>query len=96
MKNAECQAELAVRDPYGEIKPLERVEVWEARMTLGVYLAPSGSDEKEFQHLMEKALAWRDRIWTGHLPRHASWHSMLTTILKTLEYPLGVTCFSRD
>jgi hypothetical protein len=94
MTDEECQGQLSVRDPNGIVQPLERVMINEGRKTLGVFLAPDGNEEHEYGYLMEAAKTWRDRIWSGHLPRHAAWESLLTTIMKTIEYPLSVTCFT--
>jgi Reverse transcriptase (RNA-dependent DNA polymerase) len=94
MKIDECQAEVSVRDPYGKVLPLERVQVNDARKTLGVYLAPNGDNTAEFEYLLDKAKTWQDRVWAGFLPRYAAWEAMSAGIMKTMEYPLAVTCFT--
>jgi hypothetical protein len=49
--------------------------------------------QKEAMRL--KAVQWSDHVRSGHLSRHLVLHAMLTTILKTLEYPLPVTTLSK-
>ena len=91
----DCPAELTVRDLNGEVKVLKRLHPSQAERTLGIRLAPDGSWNAEYKYLLAQAKKWADNIRVAHLPRHLVRQSMLTTIMKTLEYPLAVTCFTR-
>jgi len=90
----EAPAELFVRDTTGQRIKLERLEPSDARRTLGVRLAPDGNQNDQQQFMTQMANSWADRIRTGYLPKHLVWQSLLTTIMKTLEYPLLATSFS--
>ena len=91
----DCPAELTVRDLNGEIKVLKRLHPSQAERTLGIRLAPDGSWNEEFKYLRDQGKKWADNIRAAHLPKHLVRQSMLTTIMKTLEYPLAVTCFTK-
>ena len=91
----EIEAGLLVKDSEGNSKTIERLEVSDARRTLGVRLAPDGNNEAEARFLKERARDWADRVRTGHLPRRLVWESMNTTILKSLQYPLPATTLTR-
>jgi hypothetical protein len=86
---------LTVKDENGERITLTRLEADEAERTLGARIAPSGSCDKEKKYLRDCAVAWADHVRTGHLPRELTWQGLLTTILKTLIYPLPVTTFTQ-
>ena len=49
----------------------------------------------EMAFLLGRAKEWRDRIRTGHLPRHLVWESLQTTIMTTLQYPTPATVLSK-
>jgi hypothetical protein len=91
----DCPAELTVLDLKGVRKVLQRLPVSHAECTLDIHLAPDGSWNEEFKYLLAHAEKWADNIRSAHLPQHLVRQSMLTTIMKTLEYPLAVTCFSK-
>ena len=93
---AETNLGLTVKDCYGHSKTIERLDVSDARRTLGVRLAPDGNNDAEVQFLTERAKDWADRVRTGHLPRRLVWESMNTTIFKSLQYPLPATTLSRE
>ncbi len=90
----ESPGTLHVRDCNGILHPLERLQPFEARRTLGVRLAPDGNNRAEYQYLRQTAEDWREKIRTGHLPRHEAWLAMTTTIVRQLIYPLPATTLS--
>ena len=92
--NVESPATLKIRDCTGTMKILERLEMHEARRTLGVRLAPDGNNKAEVAFLRQRVNEWADRIRTGHLPRRLVWESMHTTIMKSIQYPLPATTLS--
>jgi hypothetical protein len=92
----ECNVDqISVRDPAGKIKPLQCFEPCQAVRTLGVRLAPDGNMDAQFEYMMETAQSWVTRLKVGKLPRHLTWKAWMSTISKTLEYPLPVTMLTR-
>ena len=87
----ETPADISVKDCNGEISNLERLEVWEAQRTLGVRIAPDGNNIEEAKFLQMKTEEWADKLRTGHIPRRLAWMSMLTTIIKSIQYCLPAT-----
>ena len=85
---------LWVRDEYGNTVEMTQVSITEARRTLGVYLAPNGSNVQMKEALLHKARMWAEQIRVGHLGREESWRALRTAILKSIEYPLLSTTFS--
>ena len=63
--------------------------------TLGVRLAPDGSNDVEEKYLTGIAKDWAERIRTGHIPRVLVWESLTTIILKSIQYPLPATTLER-
>jgi hypothetical protein len=63
--------------------------VWEAQETLGVYLAPDGNKQAQFNKMLQKVLLWADNMRTGHIAKKDVWLSLTSTIWRTLCYPLS-------
>ena len=87
---------LQVHDSTGQLCTLRQLQPSEAERTLGLRLAPDGNMKSQIQHMRSTAVEWSDRIRAGHLSRNLAFQAMLTTILKTLEYPLPVTTLTED
>jgi hypothetical protein len=86
---------LTIRDVSGSLRvPLERLEVSEARETLGVFIAMDGNQEQQTAELRLKANRWADRVRSGRLSHAEAWFSLNGCILKSLEYPLMATSLS--
>ena len=92
----ETPATLYVKDCDGIVKSLTRLPVEDAQRTLGVRLAPDGNNKAQFEYMRDKVQDWADKIRTGHLPRHLTWQSLVTTILKSIQYPLPATTLSKE
>ena len=86
--------QLKVRDENGQEVEVQQVPVQEAKRTLGVYLAPDGSNDQMKEALLNKAKEWAEQIRVGHLGREESWRALKTTIMKSIEYPLLSSTFS--
>jgi Reverse transcriptase (RNA-dependent DNA polymerase) len=95
-RQTENPFELTVRDEFGTRRTLQRLGFKDAERTLGARIAPNGSCAKEKRYLRDCAEAWADHIRTGRLPRSLSWKALLTTIMRTLLYPMPVTYFTRQ
>jgi hypothetical protein len=90
-------ASLSIRDVSGLRRvDLDRLEVYEARETLGVFIAMDGTQEKQTEALCEKSQRWADRIRSGRLTRPEAWFSLTFCMMKTLEYPLMATSLSKS
>lgn len=88
-------AELWV-DTSGGWKKIERLSCSTASRILGVWMAPDGSSKQQATVLREKAEKWADRVRAGHIKSEDAWHHYVTTIKKTLEYPLVATTLSQS
>ena len=88
-------AEIWITDYDGDRKILTRAEPSTGNKMLGVRSSVDGTSKDEFKHRRQQAQEWRDSVRTGHLPRHLTWTSMQTTVMKQLEYPLPATSFTR-
>jgi hypothetical protein len=86
---------LTIRNVSGSLRvPLERLEVSEARETLGVFIAMDGNQEQQTAELRLKANRWADRVRSGRLSHAEVWFSLNGCILKSLEYPMMATSLS--
>jgi hypothetical protein len=70
---------------------LECLEVTEARKTLGVKTAPTGDNTAQFEHMLEASHKWAAQIKASNLRKMDAWLALLSTIWKTLEYPITCT-----
>ena len=80
--------DIQVRDADGKTKTLPRLEPHEANETLGIYIAMDGNTRKQVEKLRTKAEDYAENVRTGFLTREEAWHSLKSTIVKTLEYPM--------
>ena len=72
------------------------MESSEGRDTLGIALAPDGSMTDEMKLLQKKTGQCVSTIRTRLLPSGEIMLGMSSTIMKTIEYPLCATTFSRE
>jgi hypothetical protein len=75
---------------------IERLEVNEARRTLGVRIAQDGNNQAEFLHLRNECNQWADRIRCGMVPRKYAWQAFSSTIWSKITYALPATTFTQD
>jgi hypothetical protein len=87
--------DITVLDEHGHRQTLTRLHALDSERTLGSRICPKGSMNKEKAHLRECTDTWADQIRTGKLPRRLTWHALLSTIMRTLSYPLPITTFTR-
>ena len=96
-KDSQDSSNIIMKDTNNEEKILRKIGPNEAIETLGVHLTPNGNDEIQFQVMKEKSIQWANKIKSaGRLSRQDVWTGLRSTILKTLEYPLPVTCLTKD
>jgi hypothetical protein len=70
---------------------LERLEVTEARKTLGVKTAPTGDNTAQFEHMLEASHKRAAQIKASNLRQMDAWLALRSTIWKDMEYPLTCT-----
>ncbi|MGL5936611.1 MAG: hypothetical protein ACRCZI_13435, partial [Cetobacterium sp.] len=89
----EAPAVVSIREPNSEVRvELQRLEPHEARMTLGVEVAMDGNQEREMEHLREKAERFADNYRTAKgLEKNEAWDGILTTVMATMRYPAAAT-----
>jgi hypothetical protein len=88
---------LTIRDVSGLNRVmLDRLEVYEARETLGVFIAMDGTQEVQMEAMLAITRKWADRVRSGRLTHAEAWFSIILCIMKTLEYPLMATNLSQD
>jgi hypothetical protein len=92
----ETPGNITIRDIPGTARvELERLDVHEARETLGVFIAMNGNQEAQTQELWEKSTAWADKVRSGRFSPAEAWFSIQFCIMKSLEYPLMATSLSK-
>jgi hypothetical protein len=52
--------------------------------------------QSQFVHMRQQALEWSDKLRSGYLPRHLVSQAFLTTITKSLQYPLPATTLTKS
>ena len=92
----EAPASINILDKDGNRQTLERIEPNRAQKTLGVYLAPDGNDDDQFEALLAKSQAWSDQVRAGHLPRRLVLQSLKQSLWMSLKWPLAATCLSEE
>jgi hypothetical protein len=75
---------------------LERVEVLEARKSLGIMVAGDGNWDSEYEYLLKILRDWRANLQAGHLSREDAWYALTHTINCTLEFPSMATFLSKQ
>jgi len=93
---AECQGDLSVKDIHGKRSVLRRYEVSEAQETLGVYLAPDGNHQAQIKKMITAAQKWADAMRSGSISRLDVHLSLISTIWRTLLYPLPALNLSKE
>ncbi len=80
--------ELQVNDISDSRKTIKRLEAHEAYETLGVFLAPNGNSQAQFEKMRKAVASWVDGLRTGIISKDEVWLALQSTILRTLYYPL--------
>ena len=95
-KVEDMEHSLTVKDHENIRTELELVDATVGKETLGMFLAPDGNMQDQFKALQRKVNSWCTNIRTGSIPPQDAFHSISTNIMKTLEYPLCATTFTRE
>jgi hypothetical protein len=81
-----------VNDIYNNRKVIKHLEPNQAYLTLGVFLAPNGNLNEQFQKMLNAATKWADNLRIGAISKNDVWLALQSTILCTLMYPLPAIC----
>ena len=95
-KAAEVPGNLHLHNHDGTTDTITRLEVDEARECLGLQVRHDGIQDDEKNYLIQKAKKWADAVRTGHLRKKDAWYCLNSSIMKSLEYPLMATTFSKQ
>ncbi len=66
-------ATLYMNDIHSVRKAVRRIQVDQAKETLGVWIAPDGNTNKQHKQLLEKSIAWADQMQTGVIRKDETW-----------------------
>ena len=80
----------------GTLQPIERRPPTQFAEALGIRARPDGRMIDEVKFLRHKVSVWCDRLRTGMIEKDVAWYCLNATIMKTIEYPLTATTFSRQ
>ena len=75
----------------GQPVEIDRLDVTEARTTLGVNQCPSGCMQSQKQRMIASTTQWAAQMKAGIIKKHEMWISVTMMLWKTLEYPLPAT-----
>jgi hypothetical protein len=92
----ECPGVISIQNIDGSCHvELERLDIHEAKETLGIWIAMDGNQHAQTQALIASAYLWADCVRTGKLSLVEAWYSLQYCIMKSLEYPLMATSMSK-
>jgi hypothetical protein len=86
---------LTLKDHARTTTELTRLEVHEARETLGLWIAMDGNQRSQVYAIKKKIDSWADKIRTKQLTRTEAWISLRVGISKAIRYPLAATQLSK-
>ena len=76
-------------------RTIDHLNPAESRKALGIYTNPQGNMQAEKLYLRQKAETWAASFWSCQLQTGDAWYCFTSTIMKTIEYPLVTTSFSK-
>jgi len=88
------QASIQIRDTNNQSWTINRLELHEARWTLGVCLAPDGNCQAKLEYLKSIAQEWTTKMVHAKLVHNDAAFSLKNVLLCKLVYPLMVTSFT--
>jgi hypothetical protein len=90
---ADCPGDISMRDHAGSRATLARVEVTEARKSVGIMIAGDCNWKAEEARLLRASVLWKSHVKAGHLSSSDAWYALNHTIMKTVEYPMMAIYF---
>ena len=92
---ADIPGDLHLHNKDGSTDIIRRLEVTEARESLGIQTRYDGIQDDQKEYLRRKTVKWKDAIRSGHLQKDDAWYCLQSSIMKTVEYPLMATTLSK-
>jgi hypothetical protein len=83
-------------DHNGVRAPLDRVEVTEARKSLGLMIAGDCNWKAEHARLLRASRLWKANLQAGHLSESDAWYALNHTINRTVKYPMMATYLDKS
>jgi hypothetical protein len=77
-------------------KAVRRIETNHAEETLGVWIAPDGNNNTQFQKMKAKSQEWADNMRTGVIRKDETWLALQSTIWCTFCYPLNCLNLTKE
>ena len=75
---------------------VQRHDPHTAEEALGIQSSPDGKMTAEYKYIKQKIAKWCDAIRTKRLHKSEAWYCLNSTIMKTIEYPLMATSFTKN
>ena len=75
---------------------VEHLSVNTSKEALGIQIRPDGGMDDEVEYLKNKVLTWCTMLRTQKIYGYEAWYCLISTIMKSIEYPLAATTFSRE
>ena len=94
-QDAGKEREITVRNKDNVVESLDYLTYAEAKEMVGVFLAPDGNHDEQWDALYKKAQTWAGKVRASPLDPDAMWVAMNCSIIKGLEYPLAATTLSK-
>jgi len=96
VKKNQKRGKLTIKNDLRQRVEIPRLEVHEARRTLGVRIAPDGNWENEVDYLLSVTSDWKVRMAASHLSHFDALFSLKNVVLCKLAYPLVTTTLTRQ
>jgi Reverse transcriptase (RNA-dependent DNA polymerase) len=87
--------DITIRSDDGIPITIQRLEPTESVLSLGLQFSPSGDMGDELEYLITKGTRWADQVRSGGLNRAEAWYMLTSVVMKTIEFPLLATTFSK-
>lgn len=87
--------DLSMLDHTGSRVSLERIEVTEARKSLGLMMAGDGNWNAEVAFLQKASVEWRVNLQASHLSQANAWYTLTHMINCMIEYPMMATSLTK-
>jgi len=80
----------------GQAKQIAKLTPHQAKEALGIYSRPDGDMKEELAYLIQRAKEYAESCRIGKYSKKEAWYCLNSTIMRTIEYPLMATSFTRD
>ena len=91
----DCETVLTACDADNNRQSIQKLHVSEAQEMLGVYIAPDGNNDVQYEHLIARTKQLGDKMRTTYCYNHEAWIGLTTIAMKSIEYCLPATTLSK-